>query len=36
MSHWLRLAGKERVEFQRIAGEYCAAFLVDVVKRLRM
>jgi adenosylhomocysteine nucleosidase len=23
-------------EFQRIAGEYCAAFVVDVVKRLRM
>jgi adenosylhomocysteine nucleosidase len=23
-------------EFQRIAGEYCASFVVDVVKRLRM
>jgi adenosylhomocysteine nucleosidase len=23
-------------EFQRIAGEYCAAFVVEVVKRLRM
>jgi adenosylhomocysteine nucleosidase len=23
-------------DFQRIAGEYCAAFVVDVVKRLRM
>ena len=23
-------------EFQRIAGEYCAAFVVDIVKRLRM
>jgi adenosylhomocysteine nucleosidase len=23
-------------EFQRIAGEYCAAFVVDLVKRLQM